>query len=157
MRPSYSCILERREQIIAAEIGVNYGLNAISMLRSTPRLKLYLIDKDDYSYHTTFSQWNGRVVTIIKDSKEAAVSFVNGFFDYVYIDANHEYEDCKYDLIVWYPKVAIGGILAGHDYGTEEGVTNAVDEFVKGFGLTLFTQQAEPDSKVKDWWVYKFR
>jgi len=36
--------------------------------------------------------------------------------DFVYIDANHTYESVKEDIIDWYPKVKIGGIVAGHDF-----------------------------------------
>ena len=39
----------------------------------------------------------------------------NSSLDLVYIDADHEYESIKEDLLAWYPKVKPGGVLAGHD------------------------------------------
>ena len=36
--------------------------------------------------------------------------------DFVYIDANHTYESVFEDINLWYPKVKIGGIVAGHDF-----------------------------------------
>lgn len=36
--------------------------------------------------------------------------------DFVYIDANHTYESVKEDINLWYPKVKINGIVAGHDF-----------------------------------------
>jgi predicted O-methyltransferase YrrM len=49
-------------------------------------------------------------------SAEAATMFENGSLDFVYLDADHSFESAWQDLSVWYPKVRIGGILAGHDF-----------------------------------------
>jgi hypothetical protein len=49
-------------------------------------------------------------------SAEAATMFENGSLDFVYLDADHCFESVWQDLSVWYPKVRIGGILAGHDF-----------------------------------------
>lgn len=62
-----------------------------------------------------------------------------GTFDLVLIDATHEYEDCKQDIQLWWPRVKPGGLLVFHDYGHTlnadgtvaggfPGVTKAVDE-----------------------------
>ena len=57
------------------------------------------------------------------------------YFDFVYIDANHDYIHAKEDINNWYNKVKIGGIFAGHDYldgsyrRVTYGVKTAVDEF----------------------------
>lgn len=48
--------------------------------------------------------------------------------DFVYLDADHRYESVKADIAAWLPRVRIGGILAGHDYGLFQGVNQAVDE-----------------------------
>lgn len=55
--------------------------------------------------------------------------------DFVFIDASHEYEDVKNDIISWLPKVKNGGILAGHDYTSDQnsvffGVYRAVNELL---------------------------
>ena len=62
------------------------------------------------------------------DSIEASKLYDDNSLDFVFIDASHEYEDVKKDILAWLPKVKIGGILAGHDYDTFEGVNRAVDE-----------------------------
>lgn len=61
-------------------------------------------------------------------SIEASKLYEDNSLDFVFIDASHEYEDVKEDILAWLPKVKIGGILAGHDYNTFEGVNRAVDE-----------------------------
>ena len=68
-------------------------------------------------------------------SKEAAGLFplnkFAGYFDCVFLDASHYYEDIKEDLELWHPLVRKGGIIGGHDYGGQRmcGVKKAVDEF----------------------------
>jgi hypothetical protein len=45
----------------------------------------------------------------------------------VFIDAAHDYDNVKADILAWYPKCK--GVIAGHDYFlTYPGVMNAVDE-----------------------------
>jgi len=51
-------------------------------------------------------------------SPGAAAVFSDGYFDLVYIDADHHKEALLADIDVWWDKVRIGGLLSGHDYGT---------------------------------------
>lgn len=69
-------------------------------------------------------------------SLEAAEKFQDGYFDFVFIDADHTYQAVKADIAAWLPKVRPGGILAGHDYGEPCGVKQAVDE---AFGSAVKT------------------
>jgi hypothetical protein len=74
-------------------------------------------------------------------SAEAAPRFPDAYFDFVYIDGNHYEEYVRADLEAWAPKVRLGGIIAGDDYGLEgwwdDGVTRAVDEFVDSGAASL--------------------
>ncbi len=92
-------------------------------------------------------------------SLEAAPMFRDESMDFVFIDANHDYEAVKADIEAWLPKVRPGGVLCGHDYsdgplpgGKGEiefpGVKQAVDE---AFGDAVFTPL--PGSSV--WWIVK--
>jgi hypothetical protein len=71
----------------------------------------------------------GQRVTKIKDFSTACVDrFADHSLDFLYIDGEHTYEGVKTDIKNWKSKVRPGGIIAGHDYGTWQGVTNAVRE-----------------------------
>lgn len=50
------------------------------------------------------------------DSVTASKLYENASLDFIFIDASHEYEDIKNDILHWKPKVKKNGILAGHDY-----------------------------------------
>ena len=72
-------------------------------------------------------------------SLNASKKFEDNSLDFVFIDASHEYEDVKNDILAWLPKVKPGGILAGHDYYPEgcydwfPGVKRAVNECLNNF------------------------
>ena len=57
-------------------------------------------------------------------------------FDYIYIDANHDYKHCKADLMDSLPLLAEGGIIGFNDYivdkdhGVDYGVIEVVCEFL---------------------------
>ena len=70
-------------------------------------------------------------------SLDAVDLYEDSSLDFVFIDASHEYEDVKKDILAWLPKVKIGGILAGHDYYTFGGVTQAVDEIFNASSLEI--------------------
>jgi SAM-dependent methyltransferase len=70
-----------------------------------------------------------RLTTLQMPSLEAVGWFNDASLDAVFIDAAHEYESVRDDIAAWRPKVRLGGILAGHDYGAGwPGVDRAVNE-----------------------------
>ena len=78
---------------------------------------------------------------IRKSSKGAIKQFPNRSLDFVYIDADHSYKECKWDISHWMKKVRVGGILSGHNYGDKKGVKKAVDELIPNkiiFGPSMF-------------------
>ena len=44
----------------------------------------------------------------------------DGFFDFIYVDARHDFKGVYEDLVAWWPKLRAGGIMAGHDYVTQD-------------------------------------
>lgn len=73
-------------------------------------------------------------------SLEASRKFKDNSLDFVFLDASHEYEDVRDDILAWLPKVKPGGVLAGHDYyqGGEHfpGVKKAADELLHNFEVS---------------------
>lgn len=133
-----------------AEIGVAEGGFSETMVKwETPML--YLIDRwesftnekgdgsreqewHDYNYSMVLTKMNlyeGRYTILKGDSVVMAGNIPDGSLSMVYLDADHNYEGAKRDIEAWYPKVEVGGVIAGHDYLNEDyGVNRAIKEFV---------------------------
>jgi len=117
---------------LGAEIGVERGLYSEVLCKANPQLKLYSVDSwqpySDYRIHVSkdkldsfYDQTKERMApyncTMVKGfSVDVAKKFEDGTFDFVYIDANHEFVYIADDINAWVHKVRPGGILAGHDY-----------------------------------------
>ena len=78
-------------------------------------------------------------------SIEAANTYEDNSLQFVLLDASHEYEDVKNDILAWLPKVQPGCFIAGDDYHhTWPGVVKAVQELL-------------PDAELVDevTWIYQ--
>lgn len=70
-----------------------------------------------------------QIVPIRMTTLEAARA-LNVTPDLVYVDASHDTEDVKQDVVHWYPRLADGGILCGDDWhwdSVRAGVLQAAD------------------------------
>lgn len=56
-----------------------------------------------------------KINVVRMDSAMAAGRYVDGSIDAVFLDANHGRDQVRGDIAAWFPKVKVGGILAGHD------------------------------------------
>ena len=63
-------------------------------------------------------------------SVRAAERFEDGSLSFVFIDGAHEHGAVAQDLEAWWPKVAVGGIFAGHDYTSLFDVPKALHPFL---------------------------
>jgi hypothetical protein len=62
-------------------------------------------------------------------STRAAQLFPDNFFDFIFLDAAHDYASVQEDLRAWWPKLKLDGLFAGHDYSPVwPGVWRAVSE-----------------------------
>jgi hypothetical protein len=86
---------------------------------------------DYYKYCCSLMQFFPQLRVVKLTSEEAAEIVPDGYFDMVYIDADHSFEHVYADIGFWLPKVRPGGLLSGHDYGSRrwKGVKEAVDKW----------------------------
>jgi hypothetical protein len=69
------------------------------------------------------------VIRVLRaDTARAADVFPDKSVQFVFIDADHSYKGCHRDISAWLPKVADGGILAGHDYAWTTGIRSAMED-----------------------------
>lgn len=138
---------------VGVEIGVCRGVNSTCLYQITKPKKLYLCDSWEnvpVSKSLDSSLWSGNnqeiVARIFEDEiknntvelhKEYGGVFLsklqNRSLDWIYLDANHNYEPTSIEINIALRKVKRGGIIAGHDYVTNpqvwrSGVIRAVNE-----------------------------
>ena len=109
-----------------------------------------LINDKDWLYYQ-FLNNTRPVCDIIKPVRLSSLDSVNLYenrsLDFVFIDASHEYDDVKKDILAWYPKIKKGGIIAGHDFTTFDGVRQAVDELIINKGMNYVLKNS--------YWIHK--
>ncbi len=59
---------------------------------------------------------NDRICVLQMSSTDAAQRFDPGSVDFVLLDAAHDFDSVKTDLVNWYPKLRAGGVLVCDDY-----------------------------------------
>jgi hypothetical protein len=143
--------------LIGAEVGVHTGHHATQILNGYLNIeKLVLVDpwvpysekKDSFEeFDTRYKQvcklFDGKKnVEIIRDySVEASKLYPDKFFDFIYLDGDHEYSSVMDDLESWYPKLKTYGVMCGDDFGHPSGlgVIKAVTEFAYSRKLLVFS------------------
>ena len=94
------------------------------------------VDENDYLlFRENLADVSHRVIEMRMTTAEALAWFAKhghqGFFDLIFIDADHSYKACKADILGSAPLLRPGGILCGHDYRAGwKGVDRAVAELV---------------------------
>lgn len=132
---------------VGAEIGVRHGQTIGYLLNQLKDLCMYAVDPweqqpdgnekyDDWNFKDVYSRYKQsighnkkRVIELKMYSTQAAELIPDNLLDFVFIDAQHDYESVKQDISTWKHKVKKGGILCGHDYDDRfDSVRKAVDE-----------------------------
>lgn len=165
MRPAFEEAKKKFGQdAICVEVGVASGDNAINVLSEWNPKCLFLVDSyPAYGDRTEASQSftkefaasrfinHPNYIWVYKDSVDASKEFTDESIDFIYIDANHSYASVESDILAWFRKVRVGGIIAGHDFDSSEdnyGVARAVFLWA-----TINHHRFTVDNS--DWWVVK--
>ena len=68
--------------------------------------------------------------------------FEDNYFDFVYVDGNHNYHAVLQDLRLYYPKIKDGGVMSGDDWSISGNrVKRAVREFTEEVGVKFSVKQ----------------
>ena len=126
------------------EIGVRDGENAARLLQQTDMI-LYGVDINKWPQIELLKNAYGRrFIFHHTPSNLASDLFDDGQLDFVYIDACHDYESVMQDIIIWYPKLKVGGVFSGDDYCNcwnpvegYYGIEQAVEDFIYGSDIEL--------------------
>jgi len=145
------------EKPVGVEIGVHQGETSARLMSLHEGLHLIMIDawsEDTYKnspdgasqpfrdlYENKWlenmniaidavKEYQDRTEIIKSHSLHVSKTMPDQSFDFVFIDASHDYESVKADILAWLPKVKKDGWICGHDYEVENfpGVKQAVDE-----------------------------
>lgn len=170
------CVLIKEQvgndPVLGVEVGVWRGDTSAWLLKAFPNLQLYCVDpwetggghttleasvrelreaKQQFLDKTQFA--HDRRIVLAYPSIKAVEWTAPSAFDFVFIDAEHTYEEVYKDLRAWAPKVRNMGLLCGHDYNAPYdrkkifGVKRAVDEYAAENNRTV---------RVNDWDIWWF-
>ena len=167
-----SALINQYNLKVGCEIGVGFGTHAEYILDNTKVIKLFCIDpythfdqeyKDqmnlpqdmlDILYFKVYRRldvFNERYELIRNTSSQATQHFHASELDFVFLDANHAYEQVIKDLENWYTKVRSNGLIAGHGFNKNfPQVKQAVKKFFESKKIKI-----NHDSKERIWWVIK--
>lgn len=171
-RNDFADLLNRRGLVVyAVEIGTNQAefacifrerWNGAWLLCVDPWRDMPEYDEMQYSREEDYaiavhilSRWPGRVDIFRGTTAELLQSkrLRSHAIEFCYIDADHQYEACAYDIKSMWPLIADNGILAGHDFDEEHpGVVRAVVEFAQTYDLTIYLTR---EQRFKSWYTYK--
>lgn len=132
------------------EVGIANGDSAVYMIKELEAIgkkyTFYLVDNMDYGGHEQMNTiWRAvapyadNIHVVPLSSLDASCKFNDHYFDFVFLDSSHTYEQTKAEIRLWFRKVIDGGYLAGHDYYGHAEVKQAVDEV-----LPLGVEDCEP-------------
>jgi hypothetical protein len=161
----YQWVLSKSNQGVFVEIGLWKGKSITFMAEKVKEMnyKLKLIGIDTFegttdvpslmadpniqngtlldTYFKNIGPVKEYITTIVGDSHAEYIEFENESIDVLFIDGDHSYAAVKADIELWFPKVKMGGIISGHDFGTHApGVIQAVKELLPGY--KLFDEQS---------------
>lgn len=147
---------------IGVEVGVDRGRYSEVLCQKNPNLKLYCVDswqggrgRNHYKdAQNRLSKYN--VELIRKKSTDAVKGFANESLDFVYIDAQRDFNSAVIDIVQWGRKIKRGGVISGRGYCNmfSTGIVRAVDAYTYAHDVKYWyiTRELEPNYfMVKHW------
>eukprot|EP00667_Euglena_gracilis_P021979 EG_transcript_24272 len=144
VRNDIGTLLEGENMTVGVELGVQAGWFSKQTLEHWPSCKRYylvdvwrplenyndlanvpLAEKEAFleEARRLLKPFNKSTVFMRMFTSEAVKHFKDKSLDFVYVDARHDYCAVKEDILLYWPKVRPGGILAGHDFYYANGPT----------------------------------
>jgi predicted O-methyltransferase YrrM len=116
------------------EIGLWHGNFSAHMMEKFPNL--YLTSIDPYVQWHEVLENNKRFFNrfqVLPVASDCAVKLLDKKYDFIFIDGDHSYEQCRKDIVNYLGFLKPGGIFGGHNYHKAEnsahpGVHESVDE-----------------------------
>lgn len=131
-----------------AEVGVADGFSSIFLAEQLEDLgkkyELLMVDSLQYGSYDQLQEIVKNVVragcrgirVLPMDSLNASTRLPDKWAHFVFIDASHEYEKTKADILLWHRKVQDNCILAGHDAHCPD-VKRAINELIPQDALQI--------------------
>lgn len=154
-------LLENKKDLVIAEIGVFRAESTLALFEYLDIKKAYLIDPFDFNiankhnpadgtnihlhsnlYNETrakLAKYESKIEWLLQESEFAHMSIPDNELDFIFIDGAHNYEAVYKDLVYYYPKVKIGGIISGDDFSNKFdgfGIIDAVNDVLSDIGYT---------------------
>lgn len=156
-------LLQDKKDLVIAEIGVFEGDSTLSMFEYLDIKKAYLIDPYDAviannintrdginsKLHNSLfeqtkdrlSKYSDKIVWLRGMSELMYTEIADNELDFIFIDGGHTYDAVYKDLILYYQKVKMGGVIAGDDFSNRFrsdnfGVIEAVNDVLSKLGYS---------------------
>lgn len=122
---------------LIVELGSMRGRSARAMVDNTKGM-MYCVDtwivENNWGHSYDLFMQNmadvmDRIVMLRMLTTDGAAKIPNDL-DMVFVDAGHSYGSVYQDILHYGPKLRVGGLFCGHDYNSEAGVSQAVDELL---------------------------
>ncbi len=114
---------------VIVNIGVLFGATMHCLRAGASSARLFGVDIKLYPLRRE-KELNA---TIIKGNSNTCHTKFQDKIHFLFIDGDHRYKGVKADIVGWSPKVAVGGMIAFHDYESTlphvVGVKKAVNEW----------------------------
>lgn len=194
-RAQIGSLLEQEGMKVGLELGVQKGIFAEETLRQWSGCERYVLvdlwshqehykdlaNVDNNAHDNNYLQAMAAVkpfqekvkIEVCRNFTSVCVDqFEDESFDYIYVDARHDFKGVYEDMVAYWPKLKPGGLYAGHDYveqrhvgrqvwtenydgtidETRTVVRGAVNKFASEIGRQLIVTYED-----RMWWTWLMR